>query len=248
VHLTVCVFILPVAGDDYNEPSPPEVTFFSGNTTGDTACATYVIIDDDNLEFDHEFTVSLSTVTPTGPVVSTPSSTVVTITDDEGMHIIHYCCECVLSPSEKGGARIIRMYESLEASRTPPYGYLATGASSIGLQPPFTPDDSVATCDSDNPEQTLTQWKSCYGNDSINGVINGTMLCMLRCMWYAWQSYHMHPITAKRITASVDTVVFPTSRDNLRTRSKIGESHCCSPWFPFTTSVKLMKNQSPDSE
>ena len=93
-----------VAGQDFNAPSPPEVTFSSGDVTGSTACATFVIIDDDNLEFDHEFTVSLSTVTPTGPVLSVPSSTtVVTITDDEGMHTIHYCCKCVLSPSEKGG-------------------------------------------------------------------------------------------------------------------------------------------------
>jgi len=53
------------------------------------------------------------------------------------------------------------MYELLETSRTPPYGYLAMEASNIGLQPPFTPDGSVATCDSDNPQQILTQWKSC---------------------------------------------------------------------------------------
>jgi len=89
VPVTVCVFILSVAGQDFNAPSPPEVTFPSGGAVGDTACATYGIIDDDNLEFDHEFTVSLSTVTPTGPVLSVSSSTtIVTITDDEGMHTV----------------------------------------------------------------------------------------------------------------------------------------------------------------
>jgi len=104
VPVTVCVLILSVAGQDFNTSSPPEVTFSSGDAQGDTACATFDIINDDNLEFDHEFTVSLSTVTPTGPVLSVPSSTtVVTITDDEGMHVIHYCCKCVLSSSEKGG-------------------------------------------------------------------------------------------------------------------------------------------------
>ena len=92
-----------MAGQDFNAPSLPEVTFFSGDAQGDTACAIYGIINDDNLEFDRDFTVSLSTVTPNGPVVSVPSSTtVVTITDDEGMHIIHYCHKRVLSPSEKG--------------------------------------------------------------------------------------------------------------------------------------------------
>ena len=87
VPVTVCVFILSVAGQDFNAPSPPEVTFSSGDVQDDTACATFGIINDNNLEFDHEFTVSLSTVTPTGPnLTGMRSSTVVTITDDEGMH------------------------------------------------------------------------------------------------------------------------------------------------------------------
>jgi len=84
-------------------PSPPEVTFSSGDVAGDTACATFGIINDNNLESDHEFTVSLSGVTPTGPVVVMGSSTtIVTISDDEGVHIIHCCCKCVLSPQERG--------------------------------------------------------------------------------------------------------------------------------------------------
>jgi len=84
-------------------PSPPEVTFSSGDAQGDTACATFGIINDNNLESDHEFTISLSGVTPTGPVVVMGSSTtVVTISDDEGVHIIHCCCKCVLSPPERG--------------------------------------------------------------------------------------------------------------------------------------------------
>jgi len=89
IPVTVYVFILSVAGQDFNAPSPPEVTFFSGNVTGDTACATYTIIDDNNLEFDHEFTVNLSTVTPSGPgIVMGSSTTTVTINDDEGMHTV----------------------------------------------------------------------------------------------------------------------------------------------------------------
>jgi len=78
--------ILSVVGEDYTEPSPLQVTFSSGDNINDTACATFGIINDNNLEFDHEFTVSLSGVTPTGPVLSLmSSSTTVTITDDEGM-------------------------------------------------------------------------------------------------------------------------------------------------------------------
>lgn len=67
-------------------PSLPEVTFSSGVNAGDTACATFNIINDGNLELDHEFTVSISGVTPTGPnIPAILSSTMVTITDDEGM-------------------------------------------------------------------------------------------------------------------------------------------------------------------
>ena len=61
--------------------------FSSGDMTGNTACATFVILDDDNLEFDHEFTVTLGTITPTGPtILMSSSSTTVSITDDEGKH------------------------------------------------------------------------------------------------------------------------------------------------------------------
>jgi len=78
-----------VAGQDFNAPSPPEVTFTSGDSVGAIDCATFVIIDDDNLEFDHEFTVSLSTITPTGPgIVMGSATTIVTINDDEGMHTV----------------------------------------------------------------------------------------------------------------------------------------------------------------
>jgi len=89
IPVTVYVLILSVAGDDFNAPSPPEVTFSSGNFVGATACATFGIMNDNNLEFDHEFTVSLSTITPTGPgIVMGSSTTIVTITDDEGMHTV----------------------------------------------------------------------------------------------------------------------------------------------------------------
>ena len=74
-----------VLGEDFTEPSPLEVTFSSGDVVNDTACATFGIENDDNLEFDHEFTVTLRTITPNGPVISVPTSTMVFIRDDEGM-------------------------------------------------------------------------------------------------------------------------------------------------------------------
>ena len=75
-------------GEDFTEPSLLQVTFYSGDVVGDTACVTFGIINDNNLEFDHEFTVNLESVTPPGPVISTPFSTTVSIMDDEGMGII----------------------------------------------------------------------------------------------------------------------------------------------------------------
>ena len=91
-YLKLCsrLVILSVEGEDFMLPSPPEATFSSGDSVGSTACVGFYIIDDSNLEFDHEFTVILSSVNPTGPLLSAmSSSTTVSITDNEGMHMCH---------------------------------------------------------------------------------------------------------------------------------------------------------------
>ena len=80
------VYATAVLGEDFTEPSLLQVAFSSGDVVGDTACATFGIINDNNLEFDHEFTVNLESITPPGPVILIPSSTTVSIMDDEGMH------------------------------------------------------------------------------------------------------------------------------------------------------------------
>ena len=71
-------------GEDFTEPSLLQVTFSSGDMAGDTACAAFGILNDDNLESDHAFTVNLESVTSRGPVLSAPFSTTVSINDDEG--------------------------------------------------------------------------------------------------------------------------------------------------------------------
>ena len=76
---------MAVLGEDFTEPSLLQVTFTSGDVVGDTACATLGILNDTNLESDHEFTVNLRRVEPPGPDVSR-SSTTVAIMDDEGKH------------------------------------------------------------------------------------------------------------------------------------------------------------------
>ena len=79
-------YVVAVLGQDFSVPSPSEVTFSSGDVAVSTSCATFEIVNDDNLEFDHEFTVSIDMITPTGPMISMPNSTTVSISDDEGIH------------------------------------------------------------------------------------------------------------------------------------------------------------------
>ena len=75
-------------GEDFTEPSTLQVTFFSGDVVGDTACVTFGILNDNNLESDHQFTVNLRRVEPPGPNLSRSSSTTVSITDDEGIIVL----------------------------------------------------------------------------------------------------------------------------------------------------------------
>ena len=81
------VYATAVLGEDFTEPSLLQVAFSSGDVVGDTACATFGIINDNNLEFDHEFTVNLESITPPGPVISNSSTATVSIMDDEGIYI-----------------------------------------------------------------------------------------------------------------------------------------------------------------
>ena len=60
-----------------------DVFFASGSVNGDTDCINISILDDDALEGDHSFTVSLNP--PAAPVtLTTLSSSPVTITDNDG--------------------------------------------------------------------------------------------------------------------------------------------------------------------
>jgi len=70
---------------DFNVPDPMEMTviFTAGSMNGDQDCLTISILDDDALEGDHSFSVSLNPPAP--PVtLTTPSSSPVTITDNDG--------------------------------------------------------------------------------------------------------------------------------------------------------------------
>ena len=65
------------------DPAELDVFFASGSVNGDTDCLTIFILDDNALEGDHSFTVSLNP--PAAPVtLTTPFSSPVTITDNDG--------------------------------------------------------------------------------------------------------------------------------------------------------------------
>ena len=71
-------------GEDFTEPSPLQVTFFSGNMINDTACVTLGIANDNAAEFNHDFSVHLGHIIPSGPAITHPVSTTISINDDEG--------------------------------------------------------------------------------------------------------------------------------------------------------------------
>ena len=88
-------YVVTVLGEDFTEPSPLQLIFSSGNMMGNTSCATFGIVNDGNLEFDHEFNITLGDVTATGtvaPCTTINPSTTVTIGDDEGIHCVVLCC------------------------------------------------------------------------------------------------------------------------------------------------------------
>ena len=85
VMTSLLLFFLTVEGDDFtvSDPTDMDVFFAAGSVNGNTDCINITILDDDALEGDHSFTVSLNP--PDLPVkLSTPSSSPVTITDNEG--------------------------------------------------------------------------------------------------------------------------------------------------------------------
>lgn len=68
-------------GEDYSTVDPLTIAFLPTINMDTSACTSLSIIDDDVLEEDHDFTVSLESTFP--PVtIGTPSSVAVTIIDN----------------------------------------------------------------------------------------------------------------------------------------------------------------------
>ncbi len=82
--LHLCL-VLTVEGEDYNLANTV-ITFPNTSVVGDTACATFTIIDDSILELDEEFRIQITSPTdPPGVTINvTSSTTIVAIADNEG--------------------------------------------------------------------------------------------------------------------------------------------------------------------
>ena len=81
-HVFICSAALL---EDYTVPSPFTVVFPAGGTDS-TLCSNVVITNDNALEDDHGFTVVIANISSSSPhaTINVPSSTTVTIEDDEG--------------------------------------------------------------------------------------------------------------------------------------------------------------------
>ena len=83
------MFVYWFLGPDDYTAGPYEITFSAGDTFMLMGCAMIPTADDDILEGDHEFSVGVGAISPDGAVTVTGPNAVVTITDDDGRHMLH---------------------------------------------------------------------------------------------------------------------------------------------------------------
>ena len=79
----LCVITPTVTGQDF-VPNGAPLTFASGTTSSGVMCSSVMIIDDDNLEGDHTFTVTITSVSPGNGSITPTSTTTITIRDNHG--------------------------------------------------------------------------------------------------------------------------------------------------------------------
>ena len=70
-----------VSGSDFTDPGAVTLTFPAGSMDGDSQCSTIDVLDDDDVEGEHSFTVSLQNPSSNG-VIGTQETATVTITDN----------------------------------------------------------------------------------------------------------------------------------------------------------------------
>ena len=83
IKLNIFLFIISVLGSDYTMSIPSNVSFSEDSISGAVECFTYGIIDDDAVEGEHMFTVSLENPTNGLEIGNQSESTVVIVDNGE---------------------------------------------------------------------------------------------------------------------------------------------------------------------
>ena len=85
----VCVHLPATMSSDYIRPTSSHHMFASGSSDGTTECVNIMIVDDDALEGNQTFTVSLRTADTNDEVMVVANLTRITIIDDDSKLTLH---------------------------------------------------------------------------------------------------------------------------------------------------------------
>ena len=78
------ITVVAASEDDYTPSGSLTVTFEFSNAMDRSECADINTLDDEALEGDHYFTVSVGSVTPSNVLTGTPSSVIIPLLDNDG--------------------------------------------------------------------------------------------------------------------------------------------------------------------
>ena len=89
IILCLVLFIFPVLGNDFNLPSPAEVSFLAldNPVSGATECINVTIDDDDNYEGDHMFMVAFGSLSLSSTLATTTGQNAAVTIQDNGIYL-----------------------------------------------------------------------------------------------------------------------------------------------------------------
>ena len=89
------LIIIHLEGVDFFGPEPPVLTFVSGQSTGDTQCASVAILDDSFLESERNFSIRLETIATERAVQTAASMLLVDIDIEVDSEDSKYSMNCI---------------------------------------------------------------------------------------------------------------------------------------------------------
>ena len=87
--LCLVLFLFPVLGNDFNLPSPAEVSFLAldNPVSGATECINVIIDDDDNYEGEHMFMVAFGSLSVSSTLATTTGPNAAVTIQDNGINL-----------------------------------------------------------------------------------------------------------------------------------------------------------------